>query len=108
VTILGFGAGSKVTFGMMKREEFKKANFVFKDSLNCQYLDSSGKSKGSQSNHITALSVNMIIDFFVKKNNLRAVSKNNNAIFNLNDKNTCFFFVLEGNTKIKITYPYVK
>lgn len=50
----------------------------------------------------------MIIDFFVKKNNLRAVCKNNNAIFNLADKNACFFFALEGNTKIKITYPYVK
>lgn len=54
------------------------------------------------------LGLNMIIDFFMKKNNLRAVSKNNNAIFNIADKNICFFFVLEGNTKIKITYPYVK
>lgn len=76
--------------------------------MNCQYLDSTGKHKGAQSNYIPTLGLNMIIDFFVKKNNLRAVSKNNNAIFNIADKNICFFFVLEGNTKIKITYPYVK
>lgn len=81
---------------------------MFKDALACQYLDSAGKHKGAQSNHIPTLGLNMIIDFFMKKNNLRAVSKNNNSIFNINDKNVCFFFVLEGNTKIKITYPYVK
>jgi hypothetical protein len=92
----------------MKRTEFNNANFVFKDTLNCQYLDSSGKHKGGQSNYIANLGLNMIIDFFVKKSNLRAVCKNNNAIFNLNDKNVCFFFCLEGSTKIKITYPYAK
>lgn len=65
---------------------------MFKDGLNCQYLDSLGKSKGSQSNYITALGLNMIIDFYVKKNNFRVVSKNNNAIFNLPEKNNIFFF----------------
>lgn len=97
-----------MVLGVMKREEFGKADFVFKETLNCQYLDSAGKNKGAQTNYITTLGLNSIIDFFVKKNNLRAVSKNNNAIFNLGDKNTCFFFVLEGNVKLKITYPYVK
>jgi hypothetical protein len=108
VTVLNLPAGAKVTLGIMKREEFTKANFLFKDTLICQYLDSAGKNKGAQTNFITNLAVNSIIDFFVKKNNLRAVCKNNNAIFNLADKNMCFFFVLEGNAKLKITYPYVK
>jgi hypothetical protein len=108
VTVLGLGENSRLTFGVMKREEFNKAGFLFKDTLNCQYLDSAGKNKGAQSNYVTALTVNCIIDFFIKKNNLRAVCKNNNAIFNLGDKNTCFFFALEGSAKVKITYPYVK
>lgn len=92
----------------MKKEEFTKSNYTFKDALNCQYIDSAGKNKGAQSHHITNLGQNMIIDFFIKKNNLRAVCKNNTSIINLNDKSVCFFFVLEGNTKIKITYPYLK
>ena len=50
----------------------------------------------------------MIIDFFVKKNNFRAICKNSNTIFNLSDKNAYFFFAIEGKTKIKITYPYNK
>ncbi len=108
VTILGLGGGAKVTLGVMKREEFVKANFMFKEALPCQYLDSLGKNKGAQTNFITNLTINSIVDFFVKKNNLRAVCKNSNAIFNLADKNVCFFFVLEGNVKLKITYPYVK
>lgn len=106
VTVLG--VGTRVVMGVMKREEFQKADFRFLETLNCQYLDSAGKNKGAQTNYIANLANNSIVDFFVKKNNLRAVCKNNNAIFNLGDKNTCFFFVLEGPAKLKITYPYVK
>jgi hypothetical protein len=108
VTVLGLAAGARVIFGVMKREEFGKADFLFKETLNCQYLDSAGKNKGAQSNYIPTLGVNAIVDFFIKKNNLRAVCKNNNAIFNLGDKNVCFFFAFEGSAKVKITYPYVK
>lgn len=100
--------GSRVVLGVMKREEFQKADFRFLETINCQYLDSTGKSKGAQSNNIAALANSTIIDFYVKKNNLRAVSISKTAIFNLADKNTCFFFVLEGQAKVKITYPYVK
>jgi len=72
------------------------------------YVDSIGKSKGVQYNHLGAIVVNHVIDFFLKKNNFRIVCKNNNAIMNLADKNYYFFFALEGNCKIKITYPYYK
>jgi len=34
----------------------------------------------------------MVIDFFIKKQNFRVTAKNNNAMFNLPDKNYCFFF----------------
>ena len=72
------------------------------------YIDSTGKQKGAQYNYIGALAVNSIIDFFVKKNNFRATSKNNNSIITLPDKNYFFFFAMEGKCKIKITYPYYK
>jgi hypothetical protein len=72
------------------------------------YIDSVGKCKGVQYNHIGGLAANVVVDCFQKKNNFRIVSKNNNAIFNLGDKNYYFFFVLEGNCKVKITYPFIK
>ena len=83
-----------------------KAKYVFKDTLDCMYIDSAGKSKSVQHNHIGMLAVNQALDFFVKKNNFRIVCKNNNSIMNLADKNYYFFFVMEGGCKIKITYPF--
>ena len=72
------------------------------------YIDSTGKSKLVQHNHLGVLVVNNIIDFFVKKNNFRILCKNNNAIVNLNDKNYYFFFAMEGGCKLKLTFPYLK
>ena len=72
------------------------------------YIDSAGKSKGVQYNHLGVMAVNNTIDFFVKKNNFRIVCKNNNAIMNLGDKNYYFFIAMEGNCKVKVTYPYYK
>lgn len=92
----------------MTIEDFKNANHVYKDTLNCSYIDSAGKSKGAQYNHIGAFAVTTSIDFFVKKNNFRIVSKSNVSIINLAHKNYYFFFAIEGNTKVQITYPYVK
>lgn len=81
---------------------------MFKDSLNCMYIDSAGKSKAVQHNHIGLMVVNNVLDFYVKKNNFRILTKNNNAIMNLEDKNYYLFFAMEGECKLKITYPYNK
>jgi hypothetical protein len=92
----------------MHKEEFLKADFQFKENLNCLYLDSTGKQKGAQYSHIPNLQANNVIDFFLKKQNFRVNCKNNTALFNLNDKKYCFFFVMEGNCKFRLTYPYTK
>lgn len=92
----------------MRKADYTKANHIYKDTLSHFYIDSAGKSKGVQYNHIGVMAVNNTIDFYVKKNNFRLTCKNNNAIMNLGDKNYFFFFVLEGNCKVKITYPYYK
>jgi hypothetical protein len=70
------------------------------------FVDSAGKSKSVQHNHIGVFQANSILDFFVKKNNFRIVCKNSNVIMNMADKNYYFFFAIEGNCKIKITYPF--
>lgn len=108
IQLMTLPPGAKLTFGLMRWEEYQKANQVFKDSLSCMYVDSAGKSKSVQHNHIGAIQVNSSIDIFVKKNNLRILCKNNNAIINLPDKNYYFFFALDGNCKIKLTYPFGK
>jgi hypothetical protein len=100
--------GSKITMGLIRKEEFVKAGNIFKDELNCMYVDSLGKSKAVQHNYLGVLPANSIIDFFVKKNNFRINCKNNNSLMNLMDKNYYFFFALEGNCKIKLTYPHAK
>lgn len=76
--------------------------------MNCNYIDSAGQSKNVQYNHIGVIQANQNVDCFVKKNNFRILCKNNNAIMNLSDKNYYFFFAMEGNCKIRITYPYYK
>lgn len=96
---------AKLTVGLIRMEEFNKANFVFKDTIPCMYVDSAGQSKSVQHNHIGVFQVNSVLDFFVKKNNFRIVCKNSNVIMNLADKNYFFFFAMEGSIKIKITYP---
>ena len=98
--------GCKMTFGLIRKEEFTKANFIFKDILNCMYIDTTGKSKLVQHNHLGVMPLNSCLDFFVKKNNFRIVCKNNNAIMNLNDKNYYLFFVMQGACKLKLTYPF--
>jgi hypothetical protein len=108
VQIMSFPLGCKLTFGIMRKDEFNKANHVYKDSMTCMYVDSAGKSKLVQHNHIGVMVVNNVIDFFVKKNNFRILCKNNNAIINMSDKHYYFFFAMEGNCKIRITYPYNK
>lgn len=100
--------GAKLTFGLIRKDDFLKANYLLKEETASMWLDSLGKHKGDQYSHITAISVNHIIDFFVKKQNFRVTCKNNNALFSLTDKKWCFFFALEGNCQIKITYPYNK
>lgn len=94
VQITSFALGSKLTFGVIRKDEFNKANFIFKDTLNCMYVDSTGKSKSAQHNHLGALVANNTIDFFVKKSNFRIICKNNNSIINLIDKNYYFFFAM--------------
>lgn len=97
---------AKLTVGLIRKDEFTKADFVYKDTLNCMYVDSTGKSKSVQHNHIGVFQANSILDFFVKKNNFRIVCKNSNVIMNMADKNYYFFFAIEGNCKIRITYPF--
>ena len=92
----------------MRKQDYEKANNQFKDTISCMYVDSFGKSKGTQYNHVGAIVLNQVVDCFLKKNNFRILCKNNNAIINLNDKNYYFFFAMEGDCKIKITYPYFK
>lgn len=94
--------------GLIRKDEFTKSGNIFKEGLNCMYIDSMGKSKSVQHNHIGVMQANGTIDFFVKKNNFRITCKNNNAIMNLGDKNYYFFFAMDGNCKIKLTYPFGK
>jgi hypothetical protein len=47
--------------------------------------------------------VDAVIDFSLKKNKLKITARDNSTFFNIN-ANSYFFFVIEGNTKIKITY----
>ncbi len=108
IQLMTFPVGSKLTVGLIRKDEFNKADNIFKDTLNCMYIDSTGKSKNTQHNHIGLMQVNNSIDFFVKKNNFRIVCKNNNSIMNLADKNYYFFFALEGNCQITVTYPFNK
>jgi len=72
------------------------------------YIDSTGKSKGTQYSHITTLTSGIVIDCFMKKNNFRVSGKNGNALFSPTDKNYRFFFAMEGFCQLKITYPYTK
>ena len=106
--VMSMVAGSKLSIGLVRKNEWEKANESFKDSIPCMYLDSTGKNKGMQYNHLGVIQANYSIDCFVKKNNFRMVCKNNNAIINLADKNYYFFFALEGNIKVKIVYPFNK
>ena len=108
VQIISFQPGAKLTLGLMRQADDKNAKEIYKESIHSHYVDSMGKSKGVQYNHIGVMVSGSTIDCFLKKNNFRMVCKNNNAIMNLGDKNYCFFFVMEGNIKIKITYPFLK
>jgi hypothetical protein len=72
------------------------------------WVDSLGLNKGAQYNHIASFSTSTTLDCFIKKGNFRIMNKNNNAMFNVYSKTLCFFFVLEGNTSIRVTYPYTK
>jgi len=74
----------------------------------CMYVDSAGKSKLAQYNHIGVMAATNTIEFYVKRGNFRISCKSNNAIINLGDKNYYFFFAMEGGCKLKLTYPYSK
>lgn len=108
IQIISFQLGAKLTLGLMRPADHKNLKEIYKEGASSFYVDSSGKSKGVQYNHIGVLTSGSIIDCFLKKNNFRMVCKNNNAIMNLGDKNYCFFFAMEGNCKIKVTYPFLK
>lgn len=104
MTVLAYGPFSYLAFGIIKKEEFEKANFIFKDNLSTQYFSSDGKGKGVPSNFLTNVAPDTSIDFSLKKSKLKVATKTITTAFTIPETNAYLFFVIEGNTKIKMTF----